>query len=151
MMIYTRRVDPGFQYGESVVSYRFSDDLFNWSDRAGDLVRGLKDTQWIGSSESPFLLQRDEGWYLFVTHVGPESYHRTKVWFSEDPTDFGTDRDHIATLFAHAAQVFEYEGRMWITNTGNLIDMYGGEFPRDLVGVEVADLKCYPLAPYYQW
>ena len=143
MMIYCRRVDPGPRAGESVVSYRFSDDLYNWGERAGDLVKGLEDTQWLGSSESPFLLRRDEGWYLFVTHVGPANYHRTKVWFSEDPTDFGADGDHIATIFAHAAQVFEYAGRTWITNTGPHSSYYGVDFP-DLIGVEVAELTWIP-------
>ena len=140
MMIYCRRVDPGTKHGESVVSYRFSDDLYEWSERRGDLVTGLADTQWTGSSESPFLLQRKEGWYLFVTHVGCGNYHRTKVWFSLDPTDFGADDDHITTLFTHAAQVFEYGGRTWITNTGCHSPFYGVDFPDD-IGVEVADLE----------
>ncbi|NIM94800.1 MAG: hypothetical protein GTO18_13960 [Anaerolineales bacterium] len=143
MMIYCRRVDFGGRYGESVVSYRYSDDLFNWGERAGDLVRGLEDTQWFGSSESPFLYPREEGWYLFVTHVGPANYHRTKVWFSADPTDFGMDEDHITVLFTHAAQVFEFDGKTWITNTGCHSTFYGFEFPSD-IGVEVAELVWDP-------
>ena len=139
MMIYCRRADPGTKTGESVISYRFSDDLLHWSERAGDLVSGLEDNQWSGSSESPFLLQRQEGWYLFVTHVGPGNYHRTKVWFSEDPTNFGGDEDHIAVLFSHAAQIFAYGGRTWITNTGCHSPYYGVDFP-DNIGVEVAEL-----------
>jgi beta-fructofuranosidase len=143
MMIYCRRVDFGGRNGESVVSYRFSKDLFHWSERAGDLVTGLEDTQWFGSSESPFLIQREEGWYLFVTHVGPENYHRTKVWFSEDPTNFGTDEDRITVLFTHAAQIFEFGGRTWITNTGCHATYYGFDFPSD-VGVEVAEMAWKP-------
>lgn len=143
MMIYCRRADPGGQHGESVVSYRFSEDLFNWGERVGDLVTGLEDTQWFGSSESPFLFKREEGWYLFVTHVGPGNYHRTKVWFSEDPTNFGTDEDHIALLFTHAAQVFEYGGKTWLTNTGCHASYYGVDFPDD-IGVEVAELEWHP-------
>ena len=122
----------------------FGRPLYTWGERAGDLVTGLLDTQWFGSSESPFPVQRDEGWYLFVTHVSPESYHRTKVWFSQDPTDFGSDGDHVTTLFAHAAQVFEYDGRTWITNTGCIARAYGGDFPDELVGVEVAELTFHP-------
>jgi arabinan endo-1,5-alpha-L-arabinosidase len=143
MMIYCRRVDFGGRFGESVVSYRFSEDLFHWSERAGDLVTGLEDTQWFGSSESPFLYQREEGWYLFVTHVAPENYHRTKVWFSENPTSFGRDEDHITVLFTHAAQLFEFEGKTWITNTGCHAKHYGFDFPSD-IGVEVAELVWDP-------
>jgi beta-fructofuranosidase len=139
MMIYCRRVDFGGRYGESVVSYRFSDDLFHWGARAGDLVRDLEDTQWFGSSESPFLYQREEGWYLFVTHVGPVNYHRTKVWFSEDPTNFGADEDRIGDIFTHATQIFEYEGKTWLTNTGCHAFYYGYDFPKN-IGVEVAEL-----------
>lgn len=139
MMIYCRRVNFGDRYGESVVSYRYSQDLFEWGERAGDLVRGIEDTQWFGSSESPFLYKREEGWYLFVTHVGPKEYHRTKVWFSEDPTNFGEDRDHITVLFTHAPQIFDYQGKSWITNTGCHATFYGYEFPED-IGVEVAEL-----------
>ena len=104
------------------------------------ILSGLADAQWTGSSESPFLVKRDGGWYLFVTHVGPGYYHRTKVWFSEDATNFGTDGDHIAVLFAHATQVFEYDGRTWLTNTGCHSPFYGVDFP-DNIGVEVEELQ----------
>ncbi|MBW2062510.1 MAG: hypothetical protein JRI95_13255 [Deltaproteobacteria bacterium] len=75
-----------------------------------------------------------------MTHVGPGHYHRTKVWFSNDPTNFGTDEDHIAMLFTHAAQIIEYDGKTWITNTGCHSPYYRVDFP-DNIGVEVTELQ----------
>jgi hypothetical protein len=100
--------------GAGAVGLASSEDLLQWnvvppalvSDVAGD---------W-GRLESPFVHQREDGYYLFVNH-SHRQYEETLVFHGADPTSFDWGSP-LCTLFAHAAEILEFDGRTYISHCG---------------------------------
>ena len=63
VMYYTATSEPAG--GNHTVMYRTSDDLIHWGERQTAFTDPEVGT-WGGGTESPFVVQRDDGWYLFI-------------------------------------------------------------------------------------
>ncbi len=105
-----------------------SNDLLNWEFEGFALTSGedapLK-PGW-GAMESPFVIKKDDLYYLFVTYTdsSTETYNNTLVFCSADPLSFGeyngefSEVKPIAKIEAHAPEIIEENGRMYITTCG---------------------------------
>lgn len=106
----------------STVAYRVSSDLVHWSDANFALViKYLKPT--IPNSqytESPFVVHAGGKYYLFI--CTPDlNYRATLVFVSDDPFHFD-EKNEVATLVAHCAEVVEDAGRYFVTHAGWFYD-----------------------------
>lgn len=150
VMLYAKRLDPTHgQTGESGIAYRLSRDLVDWSERKGYVIRNLyyydevrdEVTEAIGNAESPHLVEYHGMYYLFVTHVGYKNYHRTKVWASSDPLNFGPADEPLTVIHAHAPEIVLDHGEWFISNCGIHHEAFHEEGPTARVpGVEIARL-----------
>ncbi|MFI6595316.1 hypothetical protein ACIBHX_03660 [Nonomuraea sp. NPDC050536] len=100
--------------GNYAVAYRTSPDLKSWSPRHiaySDPVVG-----WVYElTESPFVVQRDGWWYLFI---GPRGgYAGTDVYRSRSPYNFSIN-DYAGHVNAHAAEVVQDGASWWVTGAG---------------------------------
>lgn len=110
-----------------VISVFESSDLVNWVFLRYALTTPESPLQppW-GATESPFVLHQAGLFYLSMTYTdcSPENYHDTVVFVSEDPTDFGSypggdaGEKFCTRLLAHAPEIVESDGRMFITTCG---------------------------------
>lgn len=69
-----------------------------------------------GGMESPFVVHRNRLYYLFFTHAH-RHYYETVVCSSETVERFSTD-NIVTTLYGHAAEVFNYQGKTFISSSG---------------------------------
>ena len=94
-----------------------SPDLETWSEPRVALEDPVPSFGW-GNLESPTVARYDGRWYLFLTRTSksPIDYVRTVVFVSDDPARFTWDP--ITELHTHAAEVFTYDGRWYITAAG---------------------------------
>ncbi|WP_406691134.1 glycosyl hydrolase family 32 [Saccharopolyspora sp. ID03-671] len=113
VLYYTATSTP--EGGTHEVAYRVSTDLRNWSGkhvafehpRTGDVG---------GPTESPFVVRRSDGWYLFV--CCDSGYRDTRVYRSANPFRFSPD-SQVGRIDAHAAEVItEPDGTTAITSAG---------------------------------
>lgn len=139
-VMYYTATDPAAR-GAHVVAAAGSDDLVRWSGRTIVLRDELEGTG-AGPCESPFVVERDGRWFLFV---GPDyagqlreleavtissmadvaavlrdsaAYRTTRVLVSDDPMHFDADAV-VGTIDAHAPEVVVDEaGDLWITHCG---------------------------------
>ncbi|PXX58853.1 beta-fructofuranosidase [Nocardia tenerifensis] len=112
VMYYCATSDPAG--GNHVVAYRTSTDLEHWGDRHIAYTDPTVGTE-AGNTESPFVVQVDGWWYLFI---GPRpDYVGTDVFRSDNPFCFriGNKVGHIAS---HAAELVHDDIRWWITAAG---------------------------------
>ncbi|TVP76391.1 MAG: hypothetical protein EA353_12145 [Puniceicoccaceae bacterium] len=115
------------RYG--VISVFKSSDLVNWTFLKFALRTSGNaplNPAW-GATESPFVVARDGGYYLFMTYTDcrVENYHNTLVFYSKDPTEFGEytgDNENsviVARIHAHAPEIVQdTDGRWYITTCG---------------------------------
>jgi beta-fructofuranosidase len=147
VMYYTATDTNSLAGGHHVVAYRVSTDLVDWpSTRSGPDV--YTDYHWgsdYGPTESPFVVQRGQYFYLFV---GPRPYDDPLIGTDGDvtqnqpdvpgntanslaPTYVGTDvfrstnplhwtnADYVGTIPAHALEVVTDEyGDYYVTSAG---------------------------------
>lgn len=94
-----------------------SPDLERWSPPAVALEDPERILGW-GNLESPTVVVRDDGYYLFVTRTSEANvdYARTVVFFSTDPARFAWAP--VTEMLAHAAEVVEVDGQDYITAAG---------------------------------
>jgi beta-fructofuranosidase len=132
LLYYTATLDPWG--GPHVVVAAESDDLVRWTGRHVVYEDPLSGTG-AGPTESPFVVQRDGTFYLFL---GPDygelmaalqddgrygrraraAYRRTRVLASADPLSFRPE-DEVASISSHAAEVVVDEGgRWWVSHCG---------------------------------
>jgi beta-xylosidase len=129
VMYYTATAAP--EGGRHVVVATESDDLVHWSGRHVVYQDPMSGTG-AGPTESPFVLERDGRWYLFI---GPDwegltrsfeetgrydlaCYRRTRVLVSDDPRAFSLD-GLVGTIDSHAAEVVtDEQGQTWVTHCG---------------------------------
>ena len=119
VLYYTATTDPGG--GNHVVKYRTSTDLLNWSDAK----TAYQDSQMGnvgGPTESPFVVQRNSTYYLFV---GPRTdYSSTGVFTSTDPVHFDQSQAYpvgqAPSIFpTHAAEIIvDLDGKYYMTHAG---------------------------------
>lgn len=117
--------------GHFVVAAVESDDLVHWSNRR-EVYRDPCRGTFGGGTESPFVVERDGRWYLFVGpdwqglldaleqtgRYDPASYRRTRVLVSDDPLSFDA-ADEVGRITAHAAEVVtDVDGSTWISHCG---------------------------------
>ncbi len=94
-----------------------SPDLTQWTAPVTVLEDPELHLGW-GNLESPTVVSRDDGFYLFITKTtaAPMDYGRTLVFHSRDPLRFRWAP--VTELITHAAEVFEHEGQSYITAAG---------------------------------
>jgi arabinan endo-1,5-alpha-L-arabinosidase len=101
--------------GHHVVACMTSDDLLAWTNRQIVFTDPSTGTG-AGDTESPFIVQRGDAYYLFI---GPRGgYDGTDVFVSHDPFhwDINNIVGHIA---AHAAEVVQdTDGQWYISRAG---------------------------------
>lgn len=100
--------------GVAVVAVADSRDRVHWTPRDPALASDVPGA-W-GPLESPFVHRRGDGYYLFVNH-SHRQYEETLVFHSRDPYAFDWDAP-LCTVFAHAAEVFTWGGRTYISHCG---------------------------------
>ena len=100
--------------GKSAVVLASSQDLIEWTPEPPAL-RSDVDVPW-GALESPFVYRRGEDYFLFV-NFSHRQYEETLVFTSRDPWRFDWSSP-LCTLFAHAAEIFDWRGRTYITHCG---------------------------------
>lgn len=112
VMYYTANSEPSG--GNHVVAYRVSDDLRHWSERMIAFSDPRVGTV-AGPTESPFVVARPEGYYLFT---GPRNdYVSTEVFFSHDPFHF--EPTPIAAIESHAPELItDTDGAWYISHAG---------------------------------
>lgn len=114
VMYYTATSRP--EGGNHIVAYRTSRDLVHWSKERGTAFTDPQVGTWGGPTESPFVVQRGEYYYLFI---GPRGgYVGTDVFVSKDPFhwDIGDQVGHIP---AHAAEVIQdVDGAWYVSSAG---------------------------------
>ena len=67
--------------------------------------------------ESPFLVKRNNMWYLFCTYAH-RRYEETIVVVSDNPNHFNLKKYCLTTLFGHASEIFSYNGKTYISSCG---------------------------------
>jgi arabinan endo-1,5-alpha-L-arabinosidase len=107
--------------GNHIIAYRTSTDLLQWSSASvayTDPSMGLEG----GPTESPFILARGAGYFLFT---GPRTdYSSTGVFYSTDPLHFDPSgavpsQQSPTLLPTHASEVVtDLDGKLYITHAG---------------------------------
>ena len=117
--------------GNFVVAAVESDDLVHWHGRR-EVYRDACSGTFGGGTESPFVVERDGRWYLFLGpdwqglldaleqtgRYDPASYRRSRVLVSDDPFSFDA-ADEVGRIDAHAAEVVvDDDGSTWVSHCG---------------------------------
>jgi len=101
----------------SCVSVRKSSDLLHWSGPKIAFIYPGRTSMWAGNTESPFVVQYEDIFYLFVCHA-IDKYNLTSVYWSNDPKFF-PNQNKVCDLNAHASEIIFDEKEGWfISNTG---------------------------------
>jgi len=117
--------------GHFVVAAVESDDLVHWHGRR-EVYRDACSGTFGGGTESPFVVERDGRWYLFIGpdwqglldaleqtgRYDPASYRRSRILVSDDPFSFDA-ADEVGRIDAHAAEVVvDVDGSTWVSHCG---------------------------------
>jgi arabinan endo-1,5-alpha-L-arabinosidase len=131
VMYYTATTEP--EGGNHIVVATESDDLVHWSGRRTVYTADLVGTGG-GPTESPFVVERDGRWYLFVgpSRIGDAMariergedpdwrsvYSTTLVLESDDPFHFSADAV-AGRIDSHAAEIIvDVDGSTWVSHCG---------------------------------
>jgi len=110
VMYYTATSTPSG--GNHVVVAVTSDDLIHWDNRRVVFTHPITGT-YGGPTESPFVVKRNDRYYLFICENPP--YNSTAVYVSKDP--FFWSPDSLAgRVPSHAAEVVEGPGHHWMVS-----------------------------------
>lgn len=90
-------------------------DFVNFEDP--ETILGINDNNSATMLESPFLVEHNNLWYLFFTYAH-RRYEETIVVVSDNPNHFDYEKNTITTLFGHAAEIFNYKGKQYISSCG---------------------------------
>lgn len=121
----------GMKDGKSSVACLRSEDLLSWDFIGYALTSGVNsefNPSW-GAFESPFVVERDGGYYLFTTYTdcSKDTYHDTFVFYSEEPRRFGCyDGKNggngyarpVTVLHTHAPEIVKENDQWYITTCG---------------------------------
>jgi arabinan endo-1,5-alpha-L-arabinosidase len=113
MMYYTATSAP--KGGNHVVAYVTSQDLITWKNRGSAFKDPSKGTCG-GNTESPFVVQRGENYFLFI---GPRGdYDGTDVFVSSSPYHWRGE-NKVGHIRAHAAEVVrDIDGKWYVSRCG---------------------------------
>lgn len=115
VMYYCGNSEP--EGGNHVVLYRTSKDLQNWSERKIAYTDPLVGTGG-GTTESPFVVQRQGRWFLFIgPRPSQEYYVGTDVFVSDDPFHFEIN-NRVGHINSHALEVVSDDGVDYVTHCG---------------------------------
>lgn len=112
VMYYTANSEPSG--GNHIVAYRTSQDLMTWSERQVAFTHPKAGT-FGGPTESPFVVERDGSYYLFV--CCDAGYSDTRVYRSDDPLHFDVSQ-LVGQIDEHAAEVVQDDERWWVSGAG---------------------------------
>jgi predicted GH43/DUF377 family glycosyl hydrolase len=113
ILYYTATSQP--QGGNHVVAAVTSDDLVHWSNKRVVFTHPAEGT-FGGPTESPFVVERQGSFYLFVCTNRP--YAHSAVYASESPFCFSIE-DLVGEIPAHAAEVIAApDGRWFVSRCG---------------------------------
>ncbi len=82
-----------------------------------ETIMGINDNNFATLIESPSVYERNGVWYLLFTYAH-RRYTETLVVVSKDPNHFDYENNVITTLFGHAAKIFSYKGKEYISSCG---------------------------------
>lgn len=117
VMYYTATSAPGG--GNHIVAYRTSTDLLHWSPRQVAYTDNMPSEQPGQFTESPFVVQRGDWWYLFI---GPRGgYVGTDILRSQNPFGFVV-QDYAGHLESHAPEVIQDGSDWWVSGAGSFQD-----------------------------
>ena len=113
VMYYTANSNP--DRGNHIVACVTSKDLLTWGNRSVVFTDPTTGT-YGGPTESPFVVQRGDQFYLFM---GPrQGYDGTSVFVSDDPFHWETD-SRVGHFRAHAAEIVrDNKGNWYISRCG---------------------------------
>lgn len=113
-LMYSVGVDAE-HHGQIIVAS--SADLTTWSAPTPVIADPLPSFSW-GNLESPFVVERDGNYYLFLTRTSesPADYARTVVFASKDPRVF--EWLPLTELYSHAGEVVDDGGLFYLTSAG---------------------------------
>ena len=113
IMYYTANSEP--TGGNHIVACRTSTDLINWGERK-TVFTDPKIGKGGGPTESPFVVQRDDLYYLFI---GPRGgYVGTDVFVSKDPFHWDLE-NKVGHIDSHAAEVIrDRDGKWYVSHCG---------------------------------
>ncbi|MFI3295750.1 MAG: hypothetical protein R3Y19_06990 [Rikenellaceae bacterium] len=119
--------------GESQVLRIRTSDFVTFDEP--ETILGIQDCTWATLIESPFLVERNGLWYLFFTYAH-RRYAETVVVVSDNPDSFDYYNNTLTTMFSHAAEIFEYKGKVYFTSCGPEDEHYLNSH-----GVSMAELR----------
>jgi arabinan endo-1,5-alpha-L-arabinosidase len=106
-------------HGQIIVTTTQSDPSMSdmWTSTTPVLTDPVPSFGW-GNLESPFVVERNGTYYLFVTRTGTgqTDYVRTLVFASRDPEKF--EWKPLTRIFGHAAEVVSEDGQDYLTSAG---------------------------------
>ncbi|MFC2085155.1 glycosyl hydrolase family 32 [Bacteroidota bacterium] len=113
VMYYTATSSP--DSGNHIVAYVMSYDLVTWNSRGVAFIDSSRGT-YGGPTESPFIVQRGEKYYLFI---GPRGgYDGTDVFLSDDPLNWNAE-NKVGHIESHAAEVArDLNGNWYVSRCG---------------------------------
>lgn len=113
ILYYTATSKP--EGGHRIVAAKTSKDLVDWSKDRYVVFKDTARGTWGGNTESPFVIQRGDWFYLFM---GPgANYKTTKVYKSRDLFNWDMS-DEAAELTSHAAEIVFDNGKWYISSCG---------------------------------
>jgi predicted GH43/DUF377 family glycosyl hydrolase len=112
--------------GNHVVAAATSSDLHHWSGRQ-IVFRSPQVGTFGGPTESPFVVERNNRFYLFVCTNQP--YNNTQVYVSDSPFHWNPE-DVVLKVDAHAAEVLDAGGGKWFLSSAGWAQ--GGLYLADL-------------------
>ena len=113
LMYYTANSKP--EGGNHIVALVESDDLLHWSERRV-VYTDTESGTFGGPTESPFVVQRGDKYYLFI---GPRGgYDGTDVLVSDTPYEWKVE-NLVGHIPSHAAEVVrDDKGGWWVSRAG---------------------------------
>lgn len=117
VLYYTANATP--TGGNHTVACVESDDLIHWSNKRTVFTDPTTGT-YGGPTESPFVVQKDGKYYLFIGPRGDyfADYNKTEVFESDNPFSFSVE-NLVGCIPAHAAEVVaDEDGQLYITRAG---------------------------------
>ena len=125
----------------SAILMRKSKDLCEWSDAETVFLDTIKSSE-HSYLESPFVVRRPEGYYIFIRHRLLEETCSTVVIFSDFPNEFPSgERTWFVELnHVHAPEIVSHEGKYYIARVSG--PRHGNKFAPQKGGwIEIAELK----------